>query len=240
MELLNCEDHGEYEVKQQEIMGRVFRFAKCPKCAEQQRINEERIKEAAEKKRADGFKVSRRLCAGISKRNLYKGFDLYVADSEGKSKALATCKKYVENFPNVNNLLMLGSVGTGKTLLASSIIENLVDKHDCLIRKVVDIFRDIKATYSKDCEYTEQRVIDQLVTIPLLMIDEIGIQFNSDTEKLLMFDIIDGRYQNMLPTILISNLDVDGVTEIVGVRCMDRLREGGGSMIKFDWESFRK
>ena len=78
---------------------------------------------------------------------------------------------------------MLGSVGTGKTLLASAIIENLVDKHNCWIRKVSDIFRDIKETYSKECPYTEANVIDKFTNLPLLIIDEIGVQFNSEAEK---------------------------------------------------------
>ena len=73
----------------------------------------------------------------------------------------------------------------------------------------------------------------------LLVIDEVGAQFGSDTEKLFIFDIIDGRYQDMKPTILISNLDIAGIKDVIGERCVDRLREGGGSMIAFNWESSR-
>ncbi len=73
----------------------------------------------------------------------------------------------------------------------------------------------------------------------LLIIDEVGSQFGSDTEKLFIFEIIDGRYQEMKPTILISNLDINGIKESIGERCVDRLREGGGSMIAFNWESSR-
>lgn len=239
MEILNCEKHGDHEVKEQEIMGRIFRFTRCPKCSEESRIEEDNKRIEDDKKRAEGFRVQRRLEAGISRRNLYKDFDSYISTSDGQSKALSQCKKFAENFPDVKNILMLGSVGTGKTLLASAIVENLVDKHNCTIQKAVDIFRDIKETYSRDCENTERQVINYLINRPLLIIDEVGMQINSEMEKLLMFDIIDGRYQNLLPTILISNLDIDGVTNLIGERCVDRLREGGGTMIKFDWESAR-
>ena len=71
------------------------------------------------------------------------------------------------------------------------------------------------------------------------MLDEVGSQFGSDTEKLFIFDIIDGRYQNMKPTILISNLDIDGIKDAIGDRCVDRLREGGGMMVAFNWGSQR-
>ena len=66
------------------------------------------------------------------------------------------------------------------------------------------------------------------------------MQFGSDTEKMFMFDIIDGRYENMKPTILISNLNREGVAEIIGERVIDRLRDGGGECLSFDWESGRK
>lgn len=240
MEMLNCKKHGDYKIKVMDVMGKEFRVTKCSSCIVEEKEIEDKHKIEVSNRNIKRAKDEKRLNAGISKRNLYKGFDSYIASSDGQGKALNQCKKYVDNFPNVNNMLMLGSVGTGKTLLACSIIENLIDKHECWIRKAVDIFRDIKETYSNDNNLTEARVIKRLTKLPLLIIDEVGMQFNSEMEKLLIFDIIDGRYQNMLPTVLISNLDVDGITNVIGARCMDRLRDGGGSVIAFDWESARK
>ena len=54
-----------------------------------------------------------------------------------------------------------------------------------------------------------------------------------------VFDVINGRYEEELPTVIISNLDVAGVKEIIGDRCIDRLRQDGGKVIAFDWESQR-
>ena len=50
MEILNCEIHGDHEVKEQEIMGRTFRFTKCPKCSEESRIEEDRKRVEEDKK----------------------------------------------------------------------------------------------------------------------------------------------------------------------------------------------
>ena len=44
----------------------------------------------------------------------------------------------------------------------------------------------------------------------------------------------------MKPTILLSNLNIEGLGEYLGERVMDRLREGGGKMIAFDWDSYRR
>lgn len=66
------------------------------------------------------------------------------------------------------------------------------------------------------------------------------MQQASDNEQHILFNVIDGRYQNALPTIIISNLTVEGVTSYLGERSMDRLREGGGRVLQFLWESYRK
>jgi DNA replication protein DnaC len=81
---------------------------------------------------------------------------------------------------------------------------------------------------------------DQLPKVyDALIIDEVGVQFGSDTEKMIVFDIIDGRYSNMLPTILISNLALPDVKELIGERAIDRLREDGGVVVAMKWDSNR-
>jgi DNA replication protein DnaC len=41
------------------------------------------------------------------------------------------------------------------------------------------------------------------------------------------------------PTIVISNLAKDGLQDYLGERAFDRLRENGGKLVVFDWESYR-
>ena len=73
----------------------------------------------------------------------------------------------------------------------------------------------------------------------LLILDEVGVQFGSETEKMILFEIINGRYEQLKPTIVISNL-ADALTDYLGERVVDRLREGGGRMLIFDWPSYRR
>jgi DNA replication protein DnaC len=68
----------------------------------------------------------------------------------------------------------------------------------------------------------------------------VGVQFGSDTEKLMLFDILNERYERRRPTILMSNLPRDEVSAYLGERVFDRLREDGGQFISFTWESYRK
>ena len=244
-EILNCEKHGDYEVKYTQIADRkCWVFDTCMKCVAEtnaaERLKEEAETEARnidnEKRRRENVRVN----AGISKRNLYKTFDDYKCGSEGQHKAKSDCVKFVNEFPSEKSMIMVGGVGTGKTLLASAMIDSLVDNNRCEMIKVIELIRHLKATWNKDSENTEEGIIEHFIKLDLLVLDEVGSQFGSDTEKLFIFDIIDGRYQDMKQTILISNLDINGIKEVIGERCVDRLREGGGSMIAFDWASSRQ
>ena len=125
-------------------------------------------------------------------------------------------------------------------MLANCVANSLVASHSVRIIKLVDMVREIKNTWQRGTEASEIDVINHYTQLDLLIIDEAGIGFNSDTEKMLIFDIIDGRYQNMKPTMIISNLDMDELTSAIGERVIDRLRDGGGQKLVLNWESYRK
>jgi DNA replication protein DnaC len=55
-----------------------------------------------------------------------------------------------------------------------------------------------------------------------------------------IFDIIDGRYENILPTILISNQNIENIKTLIGDRVVDRLRSEGGQLLVLDGNSQRK
>lgn len=239
-ELTSCKTHGEFIGKFYNINGDKKYGGACQQCLKAADKKEQEYKDKEEKGRAAARRIRARENSGISKRNLFKTFDDYICTNEGQSKAKNDCVRFTESFPSDKSLIMSGDVGTGKTLLASAIVDALVDDYRCEIVKVIELVRSLKATWSKDSKETEEELIRYFVGLDLLILDEVGTQFGSDTEKLFVFDIIDGRYQDMKQTVLISNLDIDGIKDAIGERCVDRLREGGGMMIAFDWKSLRQ
>ena len=50
---------------------------------------------------------------------------------------------------------------------------------------------------------------------------------------------MNGRYEQMRPTIVLSNLVRDELSAYLGARVLDRLTEGGGVVVAFDWDSYR-
>ena len=138
-------------------------------------------------------------------------------------------------------MLFLGRPGTGKTHLGCAIAQYLIGKGLTAYYSTVQrALRRVKDTWSRDAAESEATAIKAMTSVDLLVLDEIGVQFGSDTEKTLLFDILNERYERRRPTLLLSNLAKEDVAKFLGERVMDRLREDGGRVLTFDWESYRR
>lgn len=250
--MYHCEKHGDYKprIGNSPFPGKQSFNSLCVKCVtafdillneREAEITEERRLKAVAVKSEKRIELLKR--RGVGKRYLTNSFDNYVIETPEQQNALDKTRELCHSIITNNkpsNLIMVGGVGTGKTHLANSAIIELTDNgHWCARVNMIDMIRKLKSTWSKDSEETEEEILDNLINMELLVIDEVGIQFNSDTEKMFIFDVINGRYDECLPTVIISNLDIGGVKEIMGERCIDRLREDGGKVVAFNWGSHR-
>ena len=108
-----------------------------------------------------------------------------------------------------------------------------------LFLTVMRAVRRVKDTWGRSSTQSESEAIASLVFPDLLILDEVGVQFGSDAERLILFDVLNERYEKRRPTLLLSNLNIDEVKAYLGERVFDRLREDGGEAIVFDWASWR-
>lgn len=236
-----CDDHGEF-IKYKlamEILKKEIWVGECPVCFDNKKWDESHRELDVNLQHRQAVMKSK----GISKRMYGKTFNDYKCDTGQKTKSMDTFKKLALDIINGDsgfNIIATGSPGTGKTHLACALIEMLTDdKKSAKIISVIELMRELKDTWSRDAEFNERDIINKYASLDLLVIDEVGIQFDSETEKRFMFEVIDGRYQNVLPTVLISNMTLFEVKEIIGERVIDRLREDGGVSLVFDWKSER-
>ena len=104
---------------------------------------------------------------------------------------------------------------------------------------VIDYIRTVRETWKRDSSHSEAEVIKEYANYQLLILDEVGVQFGSDGELTQLTDLVDRRYRELKPTLVISNCDPEGLERFLGARAVDRLRENGGRMVAFDWKSWR-
>jgi DNA replication protein DnaC len=101
------------------------------------------------------------------------------------------------------------------------------------------LIRRVKDSWHTKAE-TESEVVDAFASPDLLILDEVGVQFGSEFERQLLFDVLNERYEKLKPSILLSNIPKEQLADYLGERVTDMLRENGDKMIGFDWESYRR
>lgn len=240
-----CPTHGAYTVKQFAIAGRPgVGSTRCPECAKNAEERRKKQDEEQRLRQIEAMRITRHQLSRIPLRFKTRRFDNYAVEHDAQAKALSICKSYAESWAKVRRagtgLIFSGKAGAGKTHLACSIAHEVIEQGaNVQFATVAEVMRQIKSSFAKDSQTTEQQEIDHFSSIELLILDEVGMDYGTDFNKSLIFEILNNRYENMLPTILLTNLDTAALVEYMGERLVDRMREGGGRMVSFTWDSYR-
>ena len=237
----SCATHGDFEAKCH--LGDAW--TRCPTCDGERKAAAE-VQEAAKAKAAQTERWQRMLgLAGIPDRFKDRTLARYNAETVEQQKALSFVQQYVEGFGAVmksgRGALFVGKPGTGKTHLAIGIALEVMGRWNgtALFTTAMRALRRVKGSWGGGTGESDSRAIEALVLPDLLILDEIGVQFGSDTEKMILFEVLNERYEQRKPSILLSNLTKDEVRDCLGERIFDRMREDGGRVVVFDWESYR-
>jgi DNA replication protein DnaC len=235
-----CQLHGQYESREF-LRGR---WSQCPSCTTIA-LKEREVRESEERLRAamQLWQVTLNR-SEIPLRFQDRTLESFVAKNEGQQNALHEAQNFAKNFRGTKgrSMIFCGNPGTGKTHLACGIALAVMREQAqrvVLYTTVMKMIRHLKESWKRDSTKTEEETIKGYIKPELLIIDEIGMQYGSETEKLTLFEILNGRYENLKPTILISNFDKAGVKEYLGERLFDRLREDGSALVNFGWTSYR-
>lgn len=174
-------------------------------------------------------------------QNLHRGctFANYEVITPEQKHALTMAKSYAQNFGSgFASFVFSGSPGTGKNHLAAAIGNSLLkDGRTVLVVTVPDLSTRVRACYDEG--KSESALLDDLTRVDLLVLDELGMQRDSKSEKVLLNQIIDRRLAAMKPVGVLTNLNHELLTETLGARILDRLQMDGGMWVNFDWDSYR-
>lgn len=137
-------------------------------------------------------------------------------------------------------LIFSGQCGTGKTLLSMILLQTLIPMR---IRYEADMhfLHQLQEKIFHSGEYKNQ--MSALQDAPLLILDEINCGFkNSKTlspfEKQRLFELIDARYRQKRPTILITNSPIKELKGLLDDAIYSRLYERN-LILEFGWQSYR-
>jgi DNA replication protein DnaC len=215
----------------------------CLACEDQrqyeERVNQQRV--AAARTLAEERVAS----VGLGRRYALSSFDNYVVGGTDSVRALELCRRFAATFSDRlaagDSLLLLGNAGTGKNHLAAAICHEVTGSGFSVCHtRALKMVRRIRQSWGKGSGgEDEQAAIDLFVAPDLLVLDEVGVQYGSNAEGVLFFEVLNERYENLKPTVLISNLTVAEMSTALGPRIIDRFREGKSRVISFTWESFR-
>jgi len=116
--------------------------------------------------------------------------------------------------------------GTGKTHLAVALLKCMAWRgKDVKFIKAPMLITKIRSSFAN--EYSgEEKIIDYYSNLDVLLIDDIGVEKNTEYCMQCWYTIIDNRYSNCLPTIFTSNHSISTLSQKLGDRIASRLSVG--------------
>ncbi len=178
----------------------------------------------------------------IPKRFLTADFQSFKATTNAQQEAL----DYLKNAdPLTQNVILYGTCGTGKTHLCYAFLKSKANadyqaddpfcpSKECFFLSLKDLLSEIKESFSltqtgatnapaTTLPSKEESLYQKAISAPILIIDELGLQYGSKMERVELFRLFNERYNMMRPTVAVSNLSPKELQKSLGQRIYERL-----------------
>ena len=138
-------------------------------------------------------------------------FDNYRGE---KDKSYIIAKNFAKEYEQMRKdnigLLFCGTVGSGKTYLACSIANALIEEYmvSVKIRNFAQIINDLqKGGFDLD----KNQYIEAITNVSVLILDDLGIERDTSYAKEQVYNIVNSRYLKQKPTIFTTNLPYEKI-----------------------------
>lgn len=149
-------------------------------------------------------------------------------------------RDFILGEPAWASLILSGTTGTGKTLLACDLAQSLINNAVRSIRYITanGMISEIQASYSTEGKTQEGEIL-RFLQYDVLILDEIDAKPDRENANLLLTEVINRRYNENKPVIAISNQPLADLAKFVGDRVHSRLHENA-FICAFTWADARK
>lgn len=152
--------------------------------------------------------------AQIPERYRHCTLDSFDTDYPGADPSLARAyfmaRKFVDAYPidtDGKGLFFVGSIGTGKTHLATGILQRLVRERGVkgLFCDYRELLKRIQNSYNQQVDATELELLQPVFKAEVLVLDDLGAQKPNEWVWDTVALILNTRYNDKLCTIITSN-----------------------------------
>ncbi len=161
------------------------------------------------------------------------------AERSGRHELVATLRAWQQG---ESSLVLVGDIGVGKSGLAASLLLDWMRAGQSGLYLVTPTFLSrLRATYRESGDDVDElAVLGSVISVPLLVLDDLGTARLSEWGLEKLFTLINERVSAGRRTIVTSNLLVsDGSLEAhIGPRTWDRLR-GSAAVLELRGDSLR-
>lgn len=155
-----------------------------------------------------------------------ESFDLSLYQSpkarEMAEMAKTLCANYVRSFREIQTeakgkglYLYSQAKGSGKTRMAASIANEIIKKYMISVKfaTAIQILDEIKMSWHRtDNDGGEQEFLQEIIRVPVLVIDDVGVERSTAWADEKFYSIINGRMNQNQVTIYTSNRKMEDLT----------------------------
>lgn len=175
--------------------------------------------------------------SGVPRRYWQESLETYRITTAEQRKAAEAVANFIGEIRKGKRriLVILGSVGTGKTHLLCAAIRELGGKY----KTAAELIEEIRHAKSFNADMTEKEIMESHARGNLSVMDEIGRGINPADEKYMLYEYANSIYNMRASALWASNFTKKEFLQYVGAAVADRLVEYG-SIIEIGGESYRK